>query len=85
MNIVALLLVSCLLNYSCLFTLQAVKLKMDLEKEHARGMQVLNKMNTRVKQLEVQVHEFQLQHMQQTQVNLFFFLNAFFCSKKVSI
>ncbi|RLM87021.1 uncharacterized protein C2845_PM04G11530 [Panicum miliaceum] len=45
----------------------AVKLKMDLEKEHARGMQVLNKMNTRVRQLEAQVNEFQLQHMQQTQ------------------
>ena len=53
--------------------MQAVKLKMDLEKEHARGMQVLNKMNTRVRQLEAQVHEFQLQRMQQTQVNLFFF------------
>jgi len=50
---------------------EAVKLKMDLEKEHARGMQVLNKMNTRVKQLEVQVHEFQLQHMQQTQAEVF--------------
>ncbi|XP_039809676.1 structural maintenance of chromosomes protein 6B-like isoform X4 [Panicum virgatum] len=55
---------------SCFFSL-AVKLKMDLEKEHARGMQVLNKMNTRVKQLEVQVHEFQLQHMQQTQAEVF--------------
>ena len=53
---------------------------MDLEKEHARGMQVLNKMNTRVKQLEVQVHEFQLKRMQQTQVNLFF-LNAIFYLK----
>ena len=72
MNIVALLLVSCLLNYSCPFTLQAVKLKVDLEKEHVSGMQVLNKMNTCVRQLEAQVHEFQLQRMQQTQVNLFF-------------
>jgi len=53
---------------------------MDLEKEHARGMQVLNKMNTRVRQLEAQVHEFQLKRMQQTQVNLFF-LNAIFYLK----
>ncbi|RLN33350.1 hypothetical protein C2845_PM03G29530 [Panicum miliaceum] len=53
------------------FSHQAVKLKMDLEKEHARGMQVLNKMNTRVRQLEAQVHEFQLQHMQQTQAEVF--------------
>jgi hypothetical protein len=44
---------------------------MDLEKEHARGRQVLNKMNARVRQLEEQVHEFELQHMQQTQVNFF--------------
>lgn len=58
--------------------LQAVKLKMDLEKEHARGRQVLNKMNDRLRQLEEQVHEFELQHMQQTQVNLFL-LNLFFC------
>jgi hypothetical protein len=43
---------------------------MDLEKEHARGRQVLNKMNARVRQLE-QVHEFELQHMQQTQVIFF--------------
>ncbi|KAG2589578.1 structural maintenance of chromosomes protein 6B-like isoform X3 [Panicum virgatum] len=50
---------------------EAVKLKMDLEKEHARGMQVLNKMNTRVRQLEAQVHEFQLKHMQQTQAEVF--------------
>ncbi|PUZ69998.1 hypothetical protein GQ55_2G181100 [Panicum hallii var. hallii] len=50
---------------------EAVKLKMDLEKEHARGMQVLNKMNTRVRQLEAQVNEFQLQHMQQTQAEVF--------------
>jgi len=80
MNIVALLLVSCLLNYSCPFTLQAVKLKVDLEKEHVSGMQVLNKMNTCVRQLEAQVHEFQLKRMQQTQVNLFF-LNAIFYLK----
>jgi CII-binding regulator of phage lambda lysogenization HflD len=44
---------------------------MDLEKEHARGRQVLNKMNARVRQLEEQVHEFELQQMQQTQVNFF--------------
>ncbi|KAG2634023.1 structural maintenance of chromosomes protein 6B-like isoform X6 [Panicum virgatum] len=50
---------------------EAVKLKMDLEKEHARGMQVLNKMNTRVRRLEVQVHEFQLKRMQQTQAEVF--------------
>ena len=61
--------------------LQAVKLKMDLEKEHARGRQVLNKMNARVRQLEEQVNEFELQHMQQTQV-IFFLLNVFsFLSK----
>ena len=60
--------------------LQAVKLKMDLEKEHARGRQVLNKMNARVRQLEEQVNEFELQHMQQTQV--IFLLNVFsFLSK----
>jgi hypothetical protein len=55
---------------------------MDLEKEHARGMQVLNKMNTRVRQLEAQVNEFQLQHMQQTQVNLFFSKCIFFSKSK---
>jgi hypothetical protein len=44
---------------------------MNLEKEHARGRQVLNKMNSCLRQLEEQVHEFELQHMQQTQVNLF--------------
>ncbi|EER98630.1 hypothetical protein BDA96_02G160800 [Sorghum bicolor] len=49
---------------------EAVKLKMDLEKEHARGRQVLNKMNARVRQLEEQVHEFELQHMQQTQAEV---------------
>ena len=42
--------------------------------------EVLNKMNTRVRQLEAQVHEFQLKRMQQTQVNLFF-LNAIFYLK----
>ncbi|ONM54057.1 Structural maintenance of chromosomes protein 6B [Zea mays] len=49
---------------------EAVKLKMDLEKEHARGRQTLNKMNARVVQLEEQVHEFELQHMQQTQAEV---------------
>ncbi|XP_066390025.1 structural maintenance of chromosomes protein 6B-like isoform X6 [Miscanthus floridulus] len=49
---------------------EAVKLKMDLEKEHARGRQVLNKMNARVRQLEEQVNEFELQHMQQTQAEV---------------
>ncbi|XP_066397226.1 structural maintenance of chromosomes protein 6B-like [Miscanthus floridulus] len=49
---------------------EAVKLKMDLEKEHARGRQVLNKMNARLRQLEGQVHEFELQHMQQTQAEV---------------
>ncbi|ONM54053.1 Structural maintenance of chromosomes protein 6B [Zea mays] len=43
---------------------------MDLEKEHARGRQTLNKMNARVVQLEEQVHEFELQHMQQTQAEV---------------
>jgi len=61
--------------------LQAVKLKMDLEKEHARGRQVLNKMNARLRQLEEQVHEFELQHMQQTQVNLFSSKFIFLLSK----
>ncbi|XP_062200080.1 structural maintenance of chromosomes protein 6A-like isoform X2 [Phragmites australis] len=46
---------------------EAVKLKMELEKEHARGTQVLNKMNNRVKQLQAQVHDFKLQRMQETQ------------------
>jgi hypothetical protein len=45
---------------------------MDLEKEHERGIQMLNKMNKRVRQLQEQVHEIELQHMQETQV---------FCSK----
>ncbi|XP_066392341.1 structural maintenance of chromosomes protein 6B-like [Miscanthus floridulus] len=49
---------------------EAVKLKMNLEKEHARGGQVLNKMNARLRQLEEQVHEFELQHMQQTQAEV---------------
>ena len=54
---------------------------MNLDKEHARGRQVLNKMNARVRQLEEQVNEFELQHMQQTQV-IFFLLNVFsFLSK----
>ncbi|KAJ1288974.1 hypothetical protein BS78_02G129900 [Paspalum vaginatum] len=48
----------------------AMKLKMDLEKEHARGIQVLNKLKARVIQLEAQVHEFQLQHMEQTQAEV---------------
>jgi CII-binding regulator of phage lambda lysogenization HflD len=54
---------------------------MNLEKEHARGRQVLNKMNARLRQLEEQVHEFELQHMQQTQVNLFSSKFIFLLSK----
>ncbi|CAN6195274.1 unnamed protein product [Urochloa humidicola] len=46
------------------------KLKMDLEKEHERGIQMLNKMNNRVRQLQAQVHEFELQHMQETQAEV---------------
>ncbi|RCV10910.1 hypothetical protein SETIT_2G146100v2 [Setaria italica] len=49
---------------------EAGKLKMDLEKEHERGMQMLNKMNNRVRQLQVQVDEFELQHMQETQAEV---------------
>ncbi|OEL37148.1 Structural maintenance of chromosomes protein 6B [Dichanthelium oligosanthes] len=49
---------------------EAAKLKMDLEKEHARGIQMLNKMNNRVRQLQAQVHEFELQHMQETQAEM---------------
>lgn len=49
---------------------EAMKLKMDLEKEYSRGIQVSNKMKARVRQLEVQVHEFELQHMQQTQAEV---------------
>nr|CAB3456476.1 unnamed protein product [Digitaria exilis] len=54
---------------------EAVKRKIDIEKEHARGVQMLNKMNKRVTQLQAQVCEFELQHMQESQVNLL--LNIF--------
>jgi hypothetical protein len=43
---------------------------MELEKEHSRGIQVIEKMNSRVNQLQAHVHDFTLQSMQETQVNL---------------
>ncbi|KAL6854585.1 hypothetical protein ACP4OV_019147 [Aristida adscensionis] len=46
---------------------EAMKLRIELEKEHARGKQVLKKMDDRVKRLQLQVQDFQLQHMQETQ------------------
>nr|CAB3449120.1 unnamed protein product [Digitaria exilis] len=49
---------------------EAVKLKIDLEKEHARGVQMLNKMNKRLTQLQAQVREFELRHMQETQAEV---------------
>lgn len=55
----------------CSFTLQAVKLKVELENEHARGTQVLHTMNKRVKQLQAQVDDFKQRSMQETQVNFF--------------
>ncbi|CAN6172055.1 unnamed protein product [Urochloa humidicola] len=49
---------------------EASKLKMDLEKERERGVQMLNKMNNRVRQHQAQVHEFERQHMQETQAEV---------------
>ncbi|KAF8690848.1 hypothetical protein HU200_041247 [Digitaria exilis] len=49
---------------------EAVKRKIDIEKEHARGVQMLNKMNKRVTQLQAQVCEFELQHMQESQAEV---------------
>ncbi|TVU10824.1 hypothetical protein EJB05_44376 [Eragrostis curvula] len=46
---------------------EAVKLKMELEKEYARGTKVINGMNKRVKQLQAQVHDYKLKSMQETQ------------------
>ncbi|KAL6639820.1 hypothetical protein ACP70R_022642 [Stipagrostis hirtigluma subsp. patula] len=46
---------------------EALKLKIELEKEYTRGTQVLKKMNDRVKKLQLQIQDFQLQHMQETQ------------------
>jgi hypothetical protein len=43
---------------------------MELEKEHSRDIQVIEKMKSRVNQLQAHVHDFMLQSMQETQVNL---------------
>ncbi|XP_006664916.1 structural maintenance of chromosomes protein 6B-like [Oryza brachyantha] len=46
---------------------QAVTLKIEIEGEHARGINVLKNMNNRVKQLQTQIHDFQDQYVQHTQ------------------
>uniref|UniRef100_A0A0D3H3Q0 RecF/RecN/SMC N-terminal domain-containing protein n=1 Tax=Oryza barthii TaxID=65489 RepID=A0A0D3H3Q0_9ORYZ len=46
---------------------QAVALKIELEREHVRGTNVLKNMNNRVKQLQKQIHDFQEQYIQYTQ------------------
>uniref|UniRef100_A0A0E0LYC3 RecF/RecN/SMC N-terminal domain-containing protein n=1 Tax=Oryza punctata TaxID=4537 RepID=A0A0E0LYC3_ORYPU len=46
---------------------QAVALKIELEREHVRGTNVLKNMNNRVKQLQKQIHDFRVQYIQYTQ------------------
>ncbi|KAG8049633.1 hypothetical protein GUJ93_ZPchr0009g2285 [Zizania palustris] len=46
---------------------QAVTLKIELERDHARGTNVLKNMNNRVKQLQTQIDDFQMQYMQYSQ------------------
>ncbi|KAF0912252.1 hypothetical protein E2562_013204 [Oryza meyeriana var. granulata] len=46
---------------------QAVTLKIELEREHARGTNVLKNMNNRVKQLQIQIHDFRVQYRQYSQ------------------
>ncbi|EEE69205.1 structural maintenance of chromosomes protein 6B [Oryza sativa Japonica Group] len=46
---------------------QAVALKIELEREHVRGTNVLKNMNNRVKQLQKQIHDFREQYIQYTQ------------------
>ncbi|EMS60344.1 hypothetical protein TRIUR3_28851 [Triticum urartu] len=46
---------------------EVVKLKIELEAEHERGTRTLEKMNGRLKQMQAQLRDFQMQHMQFTQ------------------
>jgi hypothetical protein len=57
-----------------LLVLQAVALKIELEREHVRGTNVLKNMNNRVKQLQKQIHDFREQYIQYTQVTFLAFL-----------
>ncbi|KQJ86931.1 hypothetical protein BRADI_4g08527v3 [Brachypodium distachyon] len=47
---------------------EVVKQKVELEAEHDRHTDMLGKMNKRLRQLQAQLRDFQLQHMQHTQV-----------------
>uniref|UniRef100_A0A453KGL7 Rad50/SbcC-type AAA domain-containing protein n=1 Tax=Aegilops tauschii subsp. strangulata TaxID=200361 RepID=A0A453KGL7_AEGTS len=47
---------------------EVVKLKIELEAEHERGTRTLEKMNGRLKQMQAQLRDFQMQHMQFTQL-----------------
>lgn len=51
------------------YTLQAVKRKIELEAEHERGARMLQRKNGRLNQLQAQLRDFQMQHMQFTQVS----------------